>query len=94
LSLLYSLVDDRTVLVTHSPAYGILDLGILGLPAGSLSIKELVEERNPLLHIHGHIHEEFGVRGRHFNVAAAGHKRAFLIDTDTMEHQVLGEGLA
>ena len=29
LSSLYSLVDDRTVLVTHSPAYGILDIGIL-----------------------------------------------------------------
>jgi len=89
LSSLYSLVDDRTVLVTHSPAYGILDIGILDLPAGSIAIKELVEDRKPLIHIHGHIHAEFGVRGRHFNVAAAGHKRAVLIDTDTMEYQVV-----
>jgi Icc-related predicted phosphoesterase len=91
LSSLYPLVDNRTVLVTHSPAYGILDIGILGLPVGSISIKELVEDRNPLLHIHGHIHQEFGVRGRHFNVAAAGHKRAVLIDTETLEYQVVSE---
>ena len=89
LSSLYSLVDDRTVLVTHSPAYGILDIGILDLPAGSMAIKELVEDRKPLIHIHGHIHAEFGVQGRHFNVAAAGHKRVVLIDTDTMEYQVI-----
>ena len=89
LSSVYSLVDDRTVLVTHSPAYGILDIGILDLPAGSIAIKELVEDRKPLIHIHGHIHAEFGVQGRHFNVAAAGHKRVVLIDTDTMEYQVV-----
>ena len=86
---LIALVDDRTVLVTHCPAYGILDVGMLGLRAGSKSILELVKNRNPQLHIHGHIHEEFGVQGRHFNVAAAGHKRAVLIEADTLEHQVL-----
>ena len=91
LAALDSLIDERTVLVTHSPAYGILDRGILGRPAGSQSIRDLVENRNPLLHIHGHIHREFGVQGRHFNVAAAGHKRAVLIDTETSGYQVLTE---
>jgi Icc-related predicted phosphoesterase len=85
------LVDDRTVLVTHSPAVGVLDVGVMDLHAGSLSIKDLIERRSPLLHIHGHIHQEFGVCGRHFNVAAGGHKRAVLISTDTMEHQVVSE---
>ncbi len=89
-----SFIDECTVLVTHSPAYGILDKGILGRRAGSHSIRELVENKNPLLHIHGHIHEEFGVQGRHFNVAAAGHKRAILIDTDTSGYQALSESLA
>ena len=94
LSSIDTLVDDRTVLVTHSPAYGVLDIGILDRHAGSVSIKELIERRNPLLHIHGHIHREFGNRGRHFNVAAGGHKRAVLIDTNTMEHQVVSETAA
>jgi len=91
LKTLEPLVDDRTVLVTHSPAYGILDMGVLDLPAGSKSIGSLIERRSPLLHIHGHIHQEFGNRGRHFNVAAAEYKRAVLIDTRTMEHRVLSE---
>ena len=86
---LFSLVDDHTVFVTHSPAYGTLDTGVFGLPAGSQAIGELIEHRKPLLHIHGHIHEEFGIWGRHFNVAAAGHKRAILIDTYTMDYQIL-----
>lgn len=88
---LYSLVDTWTVLVTHSPAYGILDTALLGRSAGSKAIKELVEERNPLLHIHGHIHGQFGVRGRHYNVAAGGHKRAVLINTNTVTHQLIQE---
>jgi hypothetical protein len=90
-----SLVDQRTVLVTHSPAYGALDvvLAVGGMDehAGSRAIKELIERRQPLLHIHGHIHRQFGHRGRHFNVAAAGHARAVLINTATMDHEVKTE---
>jgi Icc-related predicted phosphoesterase len=85
-----SLVDKHTVLVTHSPAYGVLDVGVLDEHAGSRAIKGLIEERNPLLHIHGHIHQELGHQGLHFNVAAAGHRRAVLINTDTMGHEVIG----
>jgi Icc-related predicted phosphoesterase len=42
LASLAPLVDERTVLVTHSPAYGILDLGILDRHAGSTSVLEVV----------------------------------------------------
>ena len=93
LKALESLVDHCTVLVTHSPAYGTLDIGVMDVPAGSKSIRSLIEFRRPLLHIHGHIHQEFGNKGRHFNVAAAGQKRAVLIDTRTMEHQVVSEAV-
>lgn len=89
LTALEPLVDQNTVLVTHSPAHGILDLTALGNHAGSTSIKDLIDRKNPLAHIHGHIHEGFGRRGRHFNVACAGRRRAVLIDLPALDHAVL-----
>jgi Icc-related predicted phosphoesterase len=89
LAALETLVDERTVLVTHSPARDVLDVGMLGMHAGSESIRDLVRRRRPRLHIHGHIHQQFGRDGCHFNVASAGERRAMLIDTETMEHEIL-----
>jgi len=86
---LADLVDQRTVLATHSPAYGILDVGIMDVHAGSTSILNLVKSREPVAHILGHIHSAFGRQGRHFNVAADGRKRAVLIDLIEMTHEVI-----
>jgi len=85
------LVDERSVLVTHSPAFGILDTGILGLHAGSLSILRLVQDRKPLVHLHGHIHQAAGRQGKHFNVAAAGKRRAVHLDLERLEGEVVIE---
>jgi Icc-related predicted phosphoesterase len=87
---LESLMDSRTVLVTHSPAQGILDRGILDRSAGSASILEVANRRQVRAHIHGHIHRCFGRQGRHFNVAAAGELRGMVIDLATMGHAVIG----
>jgi Icc-related predicted phosphoesterase len=87
------LMDERTVLVTHGPASGILDLGILDVSAGSASLRETIEETNVRAHIHGHIHRCFGRSGRHFNVAAGGEMRGMLIDPTTMQHEVLVKGI-
>ena len=84
------LMDDRTVFVTHSPAFEILDATLLG-PAGSPSIRDVILARGVHAHIHGHIHACFGRSGIHFNVASARRRRAMLIDVDSMLHQVLGE---
>jgi len=82
------LVDERTVLVTHAPAYGSLDL-CYEENVGSRSIAEFLV-RNPVLaHIHGHIHHRFGRDGNHFNVAAAGICRAVLIDLPSLHHEVI-----
>lgn len=83
------LKDRRTVLVTHNPAQGLLDIGVLGWSAGSTSILQVVRERDVLAHIHGHIHACFGRSGRHFNVAAAGSCRGMWIDLGSLEHRVL-----
>ena len=86
---LASQIDDRTVFVTHSPIYGKLDVGIMDVNAGSVSLKEVVEQKGPVAHIHGHIHSCFGVSGRHFNVAAAGNRRAIEIDLMNCRHRVI-----
>jgi Icc-related predicted phosphoesterase len=85
-------VDSKTVFVSHSPAYGVLDEGIMNLHAGSQSVLDLVRDRDVHAHIHGHIHRSFGRSGRHFNVAAGGHCRAMVIDLQTLEATIEGEG--
>ena len=86
---LETLVDERTVFVTHSPAFGVLDIGILDRHAGSTSIGTVIERRNPVAHIHGHIHSQFGRSGKHFNVAAAGTGSLTLIEVPTLAERVL-----
>jgi Icc-related predicted phosphoesterase len=80
------LLDERSVLVTHYPAQGILS-GEYGLEP----IRKLVDEAPFLIHIHGHSHSRFGCQTRHFNVASAGQKRAMLIDLRTLACRVLTE---
>ena len=82
-------LDGQTVLVTHSPAYGILDPGGGPHKIGSRSLRGLLDRNNVLAHIHGHSHSGFGRDRHHFNVASALSKRAMLIDLETMEHSVL-----
>ncbi len=88
---LASLVDRVTVLVTHSPAQGVLDPGEGPLKIGSPSLKQLIEERQPLAHIHGHSHSGFGRNGRHFNVAMARSMRAMLIDLVSLESTTVSQ---
>jgi Icc-related predicted phosphoesterase len=75
--------------VTHCPARGVLDSGVLGRNIGSTSIRDLIAARRPRAHIHGHCHAAFGREGRHFNVASARQKRAMIIDLDTLQHRVV-----
>ena len=87
LAVLESLLDDRTVLVTHNPANGILDTGVLDCSAGSAAILDAILRRSVRVHIHGHIHSCFGAQGRHFNVAGGGRLRGFVIDLATLQHE-------
>jgi Icc-related predicted phosphoesterase len=84
LAQLAGLVDRGTILVTHSPAHGVLDVGLLDLHAGSQAILDLVRSRDVRAHIHGHMHYGFGRVGRHFNVASGGKRRAMIIDLESL----------
>jgi Icc-related predicted phosphoesterase len=49
-----------SVLVSHSPPYGMLDLSSNGKHLGSISVRKVVEEKAPTLVVCGHIHESGG----------------------------------
>jgi Icc-related predicted phosphoesterase len=52
------LSHKKAIYIMHSPPFGTkLDLIQGGKPAGSRSIKAFIEESQPLLTLHGHIHE-------------------------------------
>jgi Icc-related predicted phosphoesterase len=89
LQLIEVLLDGRTVFVTHSPAYGVLDRAFSGERVGSRSLAALLKKRPVLAHIHGHVHDCFGREGNHFNVAAAGTRRAFSIELPSLSHTKL-----
>jgi Icc-related predicted phosphoesterase len=86
---LESLLEKPTILVTHAPAVGVLDRSFEGEHVGSRALGALLQRRPVLAHIHGHIHGDFGRDEYHFNVAAAGQRRAVDIDLPSLDHQVL-----
>jgi len=53
-------VDRNTILVTHGPPMGTLDVVTTGLHVGSESVLQLVRNQQPVFHVFGHIHEAFG----------------------------------
>jgi len=58
----------RTIYIMHSPPFGTrLDFTKEGKSAGSLSIKAFIEEHQPLLTLHGHIHESPDISGFYFD---------------------------
>jgi len=58
----------RTVYILHSPPFGTrLDLIQGGKSAGSRSIKTFIEKNQPLLTLHGHIHESPELSGAYMD---------------------------
>jgi Icc-related predicted phosphoesterase len=83
------LLEKPAILVTHAPAYGFLDRSYGGEHVGSRALGALLHRRTVLMHVHGHIHGDFGRDKNHFNVAAAGQTRAVVIDLPSLDHKVL-----
>ncbi len=55
---------DTNVLITHSPAYGILDFDD-NINYGDEQLLTKVMEVHPRLHLFGHIHAQHGIRTEH-----------------------------
>ena len=54
----------RSVLVTHSPPKGVLDVSSGGRSLGSVAVREVVERLRPRLVVCGHIHQSGGQEAR------------------------------
>ncbi len=62
------LYQKRTIYIMHSPPFGTrLDLIQGGKSAGSRSIKTFLERNQPLLTLHGHIHESAELSGAYMD---------------------------
>jgi len=54
--------DDKAIVLTHVPAYDtMLDYTPKAGHIGSRSVRDVIEERGPLVHVCGHVHESRGV---------------------------------
>lgn len=82
-------MENNTVLVTHTPAYGYADRIHSESHVGSHALTECLERNDVLCHIHGHIHNSFGRCENHFNVAAGGKRRAMIIDLPSLSHRII-----
>lgn len=85
------LLNENTIFVTHTPAYGFVDRIYSGYHVGSRALADLLERIDVACHIHGHIHHSFGRKGNHFNVAAGARRRAIIIDLPSLSHSVIQE---
>ncbi len=62
------LIRERTIYLTHSPPFGTrLDRSAGGNSVGSHSLKTFIQSHQPLLTLHGHIHESPQLSGFYFD---------------------------
>ena len=78
---------DTDILVTHGPPYGVGDKTIKGTNEGDIVLMQQVQGRiQPMLHIFGHIHEDYGMWTdgvtTFANAASTGFPRTNLILND------------
>lgn len=75
MSLVEKLMNNMTILVTHAPPYGGLDVmpihdtqkGTISVHIGSKALQILKQRKPPRLHLFGHVHSSFGVQGKNIN---------------------------
>lgn len=59
--------NDTDILITHGPSYGILDTTLRQESVGCSALKQAIDRVKPMLHVCGHIHEQYGIE-KHNNI--------------------------
>ena len=54
------MIDNKTVIVSHVPPYGLQDKIFIGLHGGSKELRKIIDSYHPRLVLCGHIHEDPG----------------------------------
>lgn len=57
--------NDIDVLITHSPAFGILDISSHNISVGCKDLLQITQHIQPKIHACGHIHESYGIKQQH-----------------------------
>lgn len=90
----------KTIYVFHAPPFGTsLDIIHTGLHVGSIAIRNFIEKKQPLLTLHGHIHESFEMSGVFFERIGKtisinpGTKGMVVIDIEKMEMKFIEYGI-
>ena len=52
--------DNLDILITHGPAYGILDVTVRNESVGCEDLLNKIKDAKPKFHVCGHIHEDYG----------------------------------
>lgn len=52
---------ENTIVVSHYPPYGVLDMTTTGENAGKIELKNVLDKYRPLVFLCGHIHESAGI---------------------------------
>ena len=79
------LIDTETILVTHCPPFGVLDVMGTGTSIGSKALAKALERIRPRFHLFGHVHASSGIQGRNVNGSYPHIAHFFGIDTQTGE---------
>ncbi|MGB9703779.1 MAG: metallophosphoesterase family protein [Candidatus Micrarchaeia archaeon] len=58
---IFDLVDEKTIILSHSPPFGIFDT-VRNEHIGSKSLRNIIEEKSPSMFLCGHVHEVYGVK--------------------------------
>jgi len=77
----------KTIYVIHAPPYNTeLDITSLGEHVGSKAVRKFIEKEQPLMTLHGHIHESAGKEGIGKTIAInPGNEHLVIIDLDKLK---------
>jgi Icc-related predicted phosphoesterase len=76
-----SIIEPNTILVTHGPAFGILDKASDGKHIGSKALSVIIEDERIVYHLFGHVHNQVGVNGKYINGSYPKNRGFYEIDT-------------
>jgi Icc-related predicted phosphoesterase len=78
-------IINKTILVTHAPPYGILDMNYRQEHIGSKVLARIHTNQNIVLHLFGHVHHSFGFSGKAANGSYVKEKKYIEINTDEIK---------
>ncbi|MGO9307647.1 MAG: metallophosphoesterase family protein [Spirochaetia bacterium] len=89
LNKLQELCDQKTILVTHGPPRGVLDIARDGKHVGSKALAAMLRKKPVWLHLFGHVHGSFGKHGHFINGSYPLSRKYVVIDIDSREIELI-----